>query len=234
MKITIGITESETKYENYPDWIMGKDIYLEILQLSYSSNNLHALNKCHGVVLSGGIDSHPKFYNSSRMNYPYAPVKFNESRDEFELQVFSYTQKHNIPVLAICRGMQLVNIALGGGIIQDLEEAENKDHRKHEKDGIHEVRIIKNSLLYDISGSEIGVANSAHHQGLSVLADGLMTNSYAPDSVIEGIEWKEKAGKPWFLGVQWHPERLALDQPENSLTMGLRLKFLEAVKQNLI
>ncbi|CAN5279543.1 hypothetical protein BH23BAC1_BH23BAC1_09690 [soil metagenome] len=232
MKITIGITETSTRFENYPPWIIGDDEAVEIIQLSYSLNNLDDIKFCDGVVLSGGVDSHPRFYNSSRLTYPNAPSEFNEVRDEFELQVFEYTQKNKMPVLAVCRGMQLVNIAFGGGIMQDLEEAGNLDHRRHERDGIHKVRIIKDTLLFEVTGSETGEVNSAHHQGLSVLAENLLANAYSPDSVIEGIEWREKAGKAFFLGVQWHPERLALEQPDNSLTQGIRKKFIEAVKLN--
>lgn len=232
MKVTIGITETSTRYENYPPWINGDDNDIEIIQLSYSRNNFDDLKNCDGVVLSGGVDSHPRFYKSTRIEYPNAPGEFNEVRDEFELQVFQYTQEKKIPVLAVCRGMQLVNIFYGGGITQDLEEAGNLDHRRHKKDGIHKIRILKETLLYNITGSETGEVNSAHHQGLSVLAEGLLANAYSPDSVIEGIEWRIKTGKPFFLGVQWHPERLALDQPQNSLTLGIRDTFIEAVKHN--
>lgn len=230
MSLVIGITDTEARYENYPPWIKDKDSNIEIIKLT--PQNTADLKKCEGIVLSGGVDTHPSFYGSQRLSYPLAPASFNEARDVFELSVFKYALENNIPVLGVCRGMQLVNIALGGDMIQDIEESGKKDHRRHGNlDGVHEVAVEKGSLLHVITGCDHGTINSAHHQALGRIAEPLKVTSFSPDGVPESVEWKEAAGKPFLLCVQWHPERLAQSQPENPFAGAVRGEFLKAVKR---
>jgi putative glutamine amidotransferase len=133
-------------------------------------------------------------------------------------------------VLAICRGMQLVNVALGGDLIQDLEESGKQDHRRHgDTDGGHEVTTEANSLLYQVTGVSTGNVNSAHHQAVGRLSEELMPDCFSPDGVVEGAEFKDKAGEPWLLCIQWHPERMK-DKDTNPLSKNIREKFLEAVR----
>lgn len=230
MKITIGLTYTEARYENYPLWLKGNDENIDIIKLSFE--NFNDIEKCDGLVLSGGVDMHPRFYKNERLNYPLAPSEFKDDRDELEIKFFQYAQKNNLSVLAICRGMQLVNVALGGDLIQDLQENNKEDHRRHEVDRIHEVNVLKDSLLYEITNQEKGIINSAHHQALGKIANELIVNSWSADEVVEGVEWKDKNDKSFLLCVQWHPERLAQGQPDNPFTKNIRNKFLEAVKNN--
>lgn len=230
-KIKIGVTFSETRYENYPRWIKGDDDTVEIVELHWEKHELDEvwdmIEDCDGIVLTGGVDMHPRFYENERLDFPNGDGVFNEERDEFEMHVFETALNFNHPVLAICRGLQLVNVALGGSLIQDLEEAGNKDHRRHnDVDGQHEAEVVKDSLLSQVAGQVKGEINSAHHQALGVVSDELMVNCYSPDHVIEGAEWKNKEGEPWMLCVQWHPERMPADNP---LSKNVREKFLEEV-----
>ncbi len=230
MQLTIGITETEAHYANYPIWIKGNNADIEIIKLT--SSNFDDIKKCDGIVLTGGIDTHPRFYHNQRLDYPLAPDKFNEARDEFELKIFEYATKNSIPVLAVCRGMQLVNVALGGDLIQDIEESGKQDHRKHGGiDGQHEISVTKNSLLYQIIGNEKGLINSAHHQALGKISTDLMVSAISPDGIAEGLEWKDKENKSFLLCVQWHPERLAQNQPNNPFTAEIRKQFLNAIKK---
>lgn len=230
MALTIGITNTEASYHNYPVWMEGNDKEIHVITLD--SENKADLEKCDGIVLSGGVDTHPRFYGNNNFSYPNAPQSFNEQRDEFELAVFQYACKKNLPVLAICRGMQLVNIALGGDMIQDIEAAGKANHRKTDgKDGIHEIAIAQGSLLWEITGSEKGLVNSAHHQGLGKIAPGLLVNAWAPDGIAEGVEWENKTGTNFLLGVQWHPERLTHVSPGNLLSIGVRERFLAEVQK---
>ncbi len=231
MKI-IGITQSDSKFHLYAPWIQGNDDGIKIITLSYTENNLEDLSKCDAIVLSGGIDTHPKFYNNSRYEYPLGPEIFNEARDIFEIKVFEYACSHHIPVLAICRGMQLVNIALGGTLIQDLEEAGRQNHRKANEfdDGVHEIFVDRESLLYQISETENGEVNSAHHQGLGTIADDLMVSAVSKDDVAEATEYKIKEGKPFLLCVQWHPERLKVNKTMLSFSQNIREAFLSSIK----
>lgn len=236
-KIKIGITYSEARYENYPPWIKGNDPNIEIVELHWEKHDMDEVwdivEDCDGIVLSGGVDMHPSFYDSERIDYPNGPKEFNEVRDEFEMHVFETALNFDHPVLAICRGLQLVNVALGGTLMQDLEEGGNKDHRRHNSvDGQHELKILDNTLLANIAGSTKGNVNSAHHQGLGVVSDELIVNSYSPDNVIEGAEWKSKEGKNWLLAVQWHPERM-LDKETNPLSKNIRETFLHEVRKSV-
>lgn len=229
MKITIGITDTEARYSNYPLWIKGKDPNIEIIKLSTS--NADEVKNCDGIVLSGGLDTHPNYYKNERSDYPFAPNEFDTKRDEFEFNVFKLAQENNIPVLAVCRGMQLVNIALGGDLIQDIEETGKPDHRRHAEDGVHEITVVKDTLFYEITGLESGIINSAHHQALGKIASDLKVSAFSPDGIAEAAEWKNKEDKPFLLCVQYHPERLAQQQPENPFTRDIRKEFLKAVNK---
>ena len=237
-KIRIGLTFTEARHENYPVWIQGSDADIEIVELHWDKHSMEEVwdevEDCHGIVLSGGVDVHPDFYENERTEYPNGPKsqeEFNKERDEFEMHVFETALHFDKPVLAICRGLQLVNVALGGDLVQDLEENGKNDHRRHEVDGEHEVKINSGSLLHQVAGTTIGRVNSAHHQAVGKVADELIPNSSSPDGVIEGAEWKHKADKPFLLAVQWHPERIT-DKDTNPLSKNIRAEFLKAVRAN--
>jgi putative glutamine amidotransferase len=231
MHIVIGISHSEVNYENYPRWIQSGDLDIEVVTLT--PENRQEFDRCLGLVLSGGIDTHPKFYGSEILDYPLAPEQFNEGRDQFELDLFRQAVERKIPVLAICRGMQLANIALGGDVIQDLETSGKSNHRKNEKsDGVHPLTIARNSLLYSITGTEVGLVNSAHHQGLGRISSDFVVTAMSLDEVVEAIEWKDPSGKGFFLGVQWHPERLDQIFQWNISGYGIRDRFLNEVRKS--
>ena len=230
----IGITESDTNFQYYAPFIQGDDPSIEVIILSYKAQNTADLESCHGIVLSGGVDVHPRFYNHDRIDYPMVQP-FNEVRDEWEFQVFDYARRHKLPVLAICRGMQVVNIALGGDLIQDLEEHGKHNHR-HSKgiDGSHQIELEQYSLLFAITDCQSGVVNSAHHQGLGVLAPELIYSAHSEDHIIEAIEYKDRSNQPFLLGVQWHPERLHVVGGDVQFSKNIREAFLEAVLLKVI
>ena len=128
-KIIIGISFSETKYLNYPKWIMGDNPNIELVELSWEKQNLADLHKCQGLLLTGGIDIDPIFYQSIKSDYPNQPQKWNEIRDQFEIDLLITALTLKMPVLGICRGLQLINIVLGGTLITDIE-ASGKPDRK--------------------------------------------------------------------------------------------------------
>jgi|SRR5688572_7013063 len=228
--ITIGITESDSRFHHYEPWLKGSDD-IHVITLSYKSQNLSDLEKCDGIVLTGGVDSHPRFYHNSRLDYPLADT-FNEVRDEFELKVFEYARLNALPVLGICRGMQLVNIALGGTLIQDLEEAGKKNHRRmNDVDGEHEIFVDKSSMMYAITGMEKGNVNSAHHQALGEIAGELKVTAVSEDDVAEATEYKDPEKNPFLLCVQWHPERMGKNSATAAFTKNIRKAFLDAVKK---
>lgn len=224
--LRVGITSSDTNFQNYPNWISGDGI--EVILLSYQENNLQDFRRCDGFLLTGGIDLHPQFYQNSRVDYPNTTV-FSEARDLFEIQVFDYACQQNKPVLAICRGLQLVNVALGGTLFQDLQESGFLNHRKtSEGDFEHNILVKPDSLLAKISGTHGGFVNSAHHQGIDQIAIGLKVSAYSEDGVVEAIEYKE-ASKPFLLAVQWHPERMQIPATNEAFSQNIRSAFIEAM-----
>jgi putative glutamine amidotransferase len=225
----IGVTTSDTNFQNYPNWISGEGV--EVVQLSYSEKNIQDFDSCDGFVLTGGIDVHPAFYQNARVDYPNTTV-LNESRDLFEMQVFEYARQQNKPVLAICRGLQLVNIALGGNLIQDLQENGFENHRKGpDGDREHKIEVKPGTLLAQIAGVQHGFVNSAHHQGLDQIADGLQVSAFSEDGVVEAIEYKD-ANKPFLLAVQWHPERIQIPSSNLAFSQNIRSAFIDAMLKN--
>lgn len=232
MKKRIGISYSELNNRNYPAWFAEADLKddIEIVELSFLKNNTADFASCDGFVLTGGIDVNPALYEGSTV-YPNKPADFSTDRDQFETSIYQYAQAHHKPLLAICRGLQLVNVLCKGTLIQDLGDASlNKTH-KGGPDKIHPVLIKKDSLLSGITGVESGEVNSAHHQAIDTLGEGLMSNCHAADGTTEGIEWLDKTDKPFLLAVQWHPERME-HKENNPLSQKLKERFLEAVRTN--
>lgn len=224
-KIVIGITDCE-KYPNYEKWIF-EEPDVEVIRLGHQFSNLDEVAKCDGILITGGDDVHPRFYGSNEMHYPNAPDEFVEDRDEFEIKIFSKSQENNLPVLGICRGLQLINCKLGGTLKQDLGEL-NKIHKRISKDDkIHPVKISDSSLLHEISKINQGDVNSSHHQSIDQLGKDLKINCRAMDGTIEGVE---RADGPFLLAVQWHPERM-LDQ-ESPLSKNIKNAFLESVRKS--
>ncbi|HHP50954.1 MAG TPA: gamma-glutamyl-gamma-aminobutyrate hydrolase family protein [Moorella mulderi] len=150
-----------------------------------------------GFMLTGGGDVHPSFYN--------APVKgelrrVQVKRDLFELALVKAALEARKPVLGICRGMQVINVALGGDLEQEVPGEMHDGGREGRG---HPIRIERDSFLYPLLGREAWV-NSRHHQGIGKLAPGLKISAVGPDGLIEAFEGEELP----VLGVQWHPEDL--------------------------
>ncbi|MGC4020705.1 MAG: gamma-glutamyl-gamma-aminobutyrate hydrolase family protein [Cyclobacteriaceae bacterium] len=223
----IGLTNCGSgpkKQGYYVNWLQSVN-GVEVVELSAEKNNASELEKCSGLVLSGGIDVHPSYYNNSKIDYPKAEG-FNEARDRFEKEVFDLAQKKQIPTLGVCRGLQFINCLMGGTLIQDLDDL-NKTHEGG-PDKIHEVKIDRGTLLENISGLSNGDVNSSHHQAIEKLGNGLKINCRANDGTIEGIE-RSDLSKSFLLAVQWHPERM--EDQSSPLSRNIRDSFLEAAKK---
>jgi len=212
MKKRIGISFTKTNFQNYWNWFTVADLQndIELVELSFEKNNTDDIFTCDGFILTGGIDIEPSFYNEDS-SYANAPDTFQEDRDSFEKKIYKYSQLHQLPLLGICRGMQLVNVLQGGKLVQDLGTL-NNIHKKEGSDKQHEVKVEKTSLLGETVDALTGKVNSAHHQAVAenVLGRNLKVNAYSnsEDKTIEGIEFENKSGKAFMLCVQWHPERL--------------------------
>jgi len=134
MKRKIGISYTRTFFQNYWNWFSPQDLSddFELVKLSFEKNNTEDIYKCDGFVLTGGVDVDPSFYNGES-DYKNKPGLFQPERDRFEAKIYQHSQLHKLPVLGICRGMQLINVLEGGKLIQDLDNG-NARHRKEESD----------------------------------------------------------------------------------------------------
>lgn len=186
-----------------------------------------------GLLLIGGGDIEAK--HIGKANHPRARF-FNPLRDEFELAIIREARRRRMPMLGICRGHQLINVALGGGLYQDIADEQGSDFEHYREDRpnepVHSVAIAPDSCLASILGTTQLSVNSVHHQAVREPAPGLRASAWAPDGVIEGIE----ACKPedgFILGVQWHPERLVAERPEQRKIFERLVKAAEAYSHSL-
>lgn len=183
------------------------------------------LDAVSGVVLTGGEDVDPASYGSSRH---MALGDTNALRDRTEIALTLGARERRMPTLAICRGIQIANVALGGTLIQDIP-SERPGSLDHERDGerearVHEVSVAPESRLRCALGAGTLAVNSFHHQALDLVASGLRVTATAADGIIEGVESTDDW---WMLGVQWHPEELT-ETPE-PWDRGLFLALAQAI-----
>lgn len=169
------------------------------------------LNLIDVLLLSGGSDISPSAYGEDP-----SPLlgKTNTERDSYELTLVKMAHAKKIPIFGICRGLQLINVAFGGTLYQDLSLRQGSwtGHKQQIRadEPVHNITIAESSLLCSIIGQKNLESNSFHHQGVKQLAPGFTANAWAEDGLIEGIEM---CGTAPILGVQWHPEMLALQMP---------------------
>ena len=168
------------------------------------------LGPLDGLVFAGGVDMSPRSYGEEPISNQWLgdPV-----RDQYEKELFSCFFKMRKPILGICRGLQLINVALGGSLFQDIETQNqgalcHRDAELYEKN-MHGVTLVKGTKLYELYDRETGQINSVHHQAIKDLAPNLEVEAYSSeDQVIEAIRYKDGAGNhsQYCVGVQWHPE----------------------------
>jgi putative glutamine amidotransferase len=182
-------------------------------------------NFLNGIVLSGGGDINPVHYGDPINKFISGT---DDTRDTFELEVFRWVVKRNIPVLGICRGMQLINVAQGGSLFYDLSSQQpgflQHDWHPSRRLLAHKVSMDLNNPLLAACFPQHFFVNSLHHQGIRVIGKGLSPIARSPDGVIEALQL---TGLRFGLAVQWHPEWLTDQQP----TCDLFITFIHACEQ---
>ena len=217
MKIAVTKASGDPKYNNYITWLKAADDTIEVVDLINLSPDqaVEALGEVSGVLFTGGPDVHPERYE---LGHRVDDCVIDEKRDEIEFALVQPAIERNLPVLGICRGFQVINVALGGTLHVDIptDAPSDVEHRDfNDVDSAHSLAVEPGSLIKRISKTLDGSVNSAHHQGIDKIATLLTPAALSEDGVIEAFEWGDAAlgGKPFLLGVQWHPERMEADSP---------------------
>lgn len=193
--------------QKYTDWLDNYNLNYEILDYENANEGYEKTLECSGLILTGGVDIYPEVYCDWENNEDKG--KFNPKRDGFELNLLNLVFEKKLPVLAICRGMQLINVYFRGSLIYDLWDIRKVNHRKisDTEDRFHGITIFENSLLNKITGETRAEVSSSHHQAVDRLGEGLIINAKSDDGIVEGLEFADKKDKSFMLGIQWHPER---------------------------
>ena len=156
------------------------------------------------ILLPGGGDLSPRWYGQEPHPTLYG---VNEDQDAFDLAMARWAILDKIPLLALCRGSHVVNVALGGTLVQDMAEATGRNHRGI----VHDIELVADSPMRDVVASDRITISCSHHQCIADLGDKLVPAAYATDGIIEAVTLAGHEG--WFLGLQWHLEDFADTDP---------------------
>jgi putative glutamine amidotransferase len=182
-------------------------------------------DRLDGLVLTGGGDVDPASYGAEYSPYT---ADIDVERDRVEMQLVRWSIDTDLPLLTICRGTQVLNVALGGTLIQDLRDEVPNALRHDPPDDswfprlTHDIDVVGGSKLHNALGQTHLAVNSLHHQALAHIADGLAVTACAPDGIVEGVELPDKR---FVVGVQWHPEALVDEHPH---MLGLFKSLIQA------
>ncbi|HEY8314054.1 MAG TPA: gamma-glutamyl-gamma-aminobutyrate hydrolase family protein [Candidatus Baltobacteraceae bacterium] len=210
-RIGLSYADGNDSYEKYPAALAaaaeGLGMPVQHVWLSGGRAPHDALSDVDAVLFTGGGDIDPQRFGRSDLSGACAGI--NLARDTTELRLAQEALARKLPVLAICRGAQLLNVSQGGTLLVDIRGHSGSDG----VDAEHVVQIAEDSVLRRIVGSPRAAANSSHHQAVGRIAERFRATAIADDGIIEGFELREPAGQPFLLAVQWHPERLGSEIP---------------------
>ena len=200
-------TAKVTVNRPYTDAVLAAGLIPVVVPPMCEAGAIAILDSVRGLVLTGGEDVDPACFGAQR--HP-ATGPANDLRDQIELALAKEAAARRMPTLAICRGVQVLNVALGGTLVQDIP-SELKTTIEHDAESarssrVHQVDIDAGSRLAGIVATRQITTNSFHHQSVDRLAAGLCTVAKSPDGVVEAVECADRGW--WAVGVQWHPEEL--------------------------
>ena len=200
---------SKDKNENIKNWLLQCDnsiITKEFYFLSPDSQRYY-LAKCNGVIIGGGEDINPKLYQQEDQIDDCG--KIDNYRDSLEYVLINHALKSKKPILGICRGQQIMNVATGGSLIVDIPKTVKTPikHAQPGLDSVHWVHIQSNSWLKKTTQLDSIMVNSSHHQSVNKVSPAFKVTANSSDGIVEALEWKDKS-HPFAAAIQWHPERL--------------------------
>ena len=218
--------------DNYINWIESRDI---IIIDAYNISNIDSiLNLADGFILTGGEDIYPLMYNDT--NNIKLCGEFDFRRDTLEKKLFDYAFINKLPLIGVCRGMQMMNVASGGTLFGDLK-TEIGDSIMHRNNGevMHNIMVTNNnidniSMIFPVNGKvlpkkQFFKVNSWHHQGLKEIAENIIVIAESYDGLPEAVVINKKV-HPFMIGVQFHPERLGKYNP---IHVNMRDKFFKQI-----
>ncbi|MBI9038968.1 MAG: gamma-glutamyl-gamma-aminobutyrate hydrolase family protein [Bacteroidales bacterium] len=231
IKIAISKAKPEEYYVQYENWLKATDSTIECVDMYHIrlDSALMIFENCDGLLLTGGPDVFPGRYDQAFDTSRCGEIDYK--RDTLEFALIKKALELKMPILGVCRGEQILNIAMGGSLIVDIPTDFDTSiiHRCEDTYNCeHDIIVVKNSLLNKICQTGFYFSNSNHHQAVNELADCFVASAFTHDSLIEAIEWKKPEGKSFLIAVQWHPERLSSD---NTLSYPIAERFLEEAKK---
>ena len=221
-------------------WVMSKDVLAlmipaieseGLIQRNEMSLSAYAEN-LDGLLLQGGADIAPESYGETPLDPEWAGDRV---RDRYEIELFNAFKAAGKPILGICRGCQLINVAFGGTLFQDIpsqvpDAIAHRDTSMYERQ-LHQVNLVQGTKLSELyPGTRQAMINSIHHQAVKGLGRDLVVEALGvPDGIVEAIRWR---GPSYVFGMQWHPEFLALKSLDNAQLDGhpILKDFLDAVR----
>lgn len=207
--LTIAITKERSSEHRYTDWLAATGIPFKTVVLSSLSPQqiTDTLKFCHAILFTGGADIHPEIYGKGTDSIRCGTI--DKDRDAYERHAYADARALQLPILGICRGLQLINVLEGGTLFIDLptDKGSIDVHRVGDEDwATHSVWIKGRSFINPTEADKTFEVASNHHQGIELLATSLKAIAYSNDSLIEAIEHQNSATAPFLLAVQWHPE----------------------------
>ncbi len=211
VRIAISKEKPEKYIQNYSGWLKRYNDNIEwfnMYPLGIDSA-LSLLKTCDGVLITGGEDVYPGLYGKLEDTARCGTI--DRYRDSLELALIDAAIKNNLPLIGVCRGLQIINVALDGSLIIDIPSdfKSTVNHRQQDwQNCFHTVFLKDATHLNVICDGLSGEVASNHHQGIDVLGEKLQISAYSNDSLPEAIEWDIKGEKAFMMAVQWHPERM--------------------------
>jgi len=207
-----------SKYDYNPD-------YINMYQVGSDSIDYY-LNKSSGIILTGGPDINPALYGKEDEIEKCRDIDYR--RDTLEIRMIQYAMKNKIPLLCICRGIQILNVTNHGTLIPDISTDYDTviNHQRNQK--MHWVNLVEGSMLQKITRTTGDSVNSSHHQAIMEIASSFKGVAFSEDGLVEAIELADTSDHPFILGVQWHPERMS---SENSLSGPIAERFIMEVSK---
>lgn len=231
--MNIAITDnmgSEEKLQKYSQWLVSGDSSVNIIVLSYLRDNISELSSCEGLVLTGGNDVDPSLYGGN-VRHPKLGL-LDYKRDDFERKVLDKALDRSLPILGICRGLQIANVHFGGTLIPDIIEQGHPSHESTNGTELrHQVTLTETGLLSKIVGTKSGEINSCHHQAADKPGKNLRSTGFSNDGIIEALEFNEGGYPAFFHLVQWHPERMK--DSSNPFCKNILDSFITSTKQKI-